>query len=123
MNICIIGIGSNINPENNISQVIETLGKDTELIKVSTFIKTTPIGIKDQPEFLNGAVKIKTSQKIHAFRNYLKNLEDKMGRDRSQPKNGPRCIDLDIVVWNGKIADEDYYTRDFLRNAVQELGV
>ena len=123
MNICIIGIGSNINSENNISRIIDILGKDTKLIKVSTFVKTHPIGIKDQPDFLNGAVKIETNLHIHTFRNYLKSLENQMGRDRSQPKDGPRCIDLDIVIWNGKIVDEDYYTRDFLRNAVLELGL
>jgi 7,8-dihydro-6-hydroxymethylpterin-pyrophosphokinase len=44
-----------------------------------------------------------------------------MGRDRTGPKFGPRCIDLDIVVWNGEIVDEDYYTRDFLQKSVAEL--
>ncbi len=122
MNICIIGIGSNINPEKNISRIIDILGKDTKLISVSSFIRTHPIGITDQPEFLNGAAKIETNLPIDQFRNYLKSIENKMGRDRSQPKYGPRCIDLDIVIWNGKIVDEDYDTRDFLRNAVLELG-
>jgi 2-amino-4-hydroxy-6-hydroxymethyldihydropteridine diphosphokinase len=44
-----------------------------------------------------------------------------MGRDRTIPKFGPRNIDLDIVVWNGTIVDEDYYTRDFLQKSVAEL--
>ena len=30
-------------------------------------------------------------------------------------------IDLDIVVWNGEVTDEDYYSREFLRDAVEEV--
>jgi 2-amino-4-hydroxy-6-hydroxymethyldihydropteridine diphosphokinase len=53
---------------------------------------------------------------------FLKDLEDQMGRDRSQPKFGPRNIDLDILIWNNKVVDPDYYTRDFLRTSAAELG-
>jgi len=44
-----------------------------------------------------------------------------MGRDRSLPKFGPRTIDLDILIWNKKVVDEDYYKRDFLRKGVEEI--
>jgi len=44
-----------------------------------------------------------------------------MGRDRTVAKFGPRCIDLDIAVWNGEIVDKDYYTRDFLKKSVDEI--
>ena len=33
----------------------------------------------------------------------------------------PRTIDLDLLVWNGKVVDKDYYTRDFLRQIAAEL--
>jgi 2-amino-4-hydroxy-6-hydroxymethyldihydropteridine diphosphokinase len=51
----------------------------------------------------------------------LRQIENQLGRDRSKPKFSSRTIDLDIVVWNGNITDEDYYTRDFLRNSVNEV--
>ena len=54
--------------------------------------------------------------------NFPKKIEDKMGRDRTAPKFGPRNIDLDIVVWNGEIVDDDYYTRDFLQKSVREIS-
>jgi len=57
-----------------------------------------------------------------ALASYLKQLEDRMGRDRSQKKFGPRNIDLDILIWNNTVIDPDYYTRDFLRNSAAELG-
>ncbi|MGV8092459.1 MAG: 2-amino-4-hydroxy-6-hydroxymethyldihydropteridine diphosphokinase [Mangrovibacterium sp.] len=61
----------------------------------------------DQADFMNGAVKIGTNMEIEKFRLYLKELEDRLGRDRSQPKYGPRSIDLDILIWNGEIVDEE----------------
>jgi len=121
MNVVIIGIGSNINAEANISNMLDLLKTKVEVIKVSRFIKTKPLGIRKQPDFTNGAVKIKSILNLQHLTRLLKRMEDEMGRDRSVPKYGPRSIDLDIVVWNGVIVDQDYYTRDFLRKAVDEL--
>jgi 2-amino-4-hydroxy-6-hydroxymethyldihydropteridine diphosphokinase len=53
---------------------------------------------------------------------FLKQLEDKMGRDRREMKSGPRNIDLDILIWNNKVVDPDYFTREFLRDSAAELG-
>lgn len=101
--------------------MLEVLGKEVEILKVSSWLKTKPIGIEDQQDFTNGAVKIQTALNREGLNRVLKNIEDRLGRDRSAPKFGPRSIDLDIVVWNGEIVDEDYYTRDFLRKSVQEV--
>ena len=122
MNTCIISVGSNIDPEENINRALRILSTDVLVVQVSKLIKTVPIGITHQADFMNGAVKIETSMEMEQFRKYLKKLEDRLGRDRSQPKYGPRCIDLDILIWNGKIVDKDYYSRDFLRNAAGEIG-
>jgi 2-amino-4-hydroxy-6-hydroxymethyldihydropteridine diphosphokinase len=121
-NTAIIGIGSNINAGANISKMLEVLGKEVEILKVSSLLKTKPIGIENQPEFTNGAVKIKTGLGREELNRFLKNIEDQLGRDRSAPKFGPRTIDLDIVIWNGEIVDEDYFTRDFLQKSVQEIS-
>lgn len=121
MNECVLGIGSNINPEENIRKMLCLLAKDHLVGKHSSWVKTAPIGITDQDDFVNGAVHVKTQHCIEEFKIYLKKLEDKMGRDRTLPKYGPRVIDLDIVVWNGDIKDDDYYTRDFVRNSVNQL--
>lgn len=122
MNSCIIGIGSNIDAEANISKMLEILKTRVNVIQVSTFLKTKPIGIIDQADFTNGAVKVETELNQKNLNLLCKNIEDEMGRDRSNPKFGPRCIDLDIAVWNGEIVDEDYYIRDFLKKSVDELS-
>ncbi len=121
INSVIIGIGSNINAEENISKMLEILALHMDVLRVSTMLKTKPIGIEDQPDFTNGAVKIQTSLGKKELNRLLKKIEDQLGRDRSAPKFGPRTIDLDIVVWNGEIVDKDYYTRDFLQKSVQEV--
>ena len=122
MNDCIIGIGSNIEAEKNITEMLRLLSADVEIIKVSKLMQTKPIGITDQADYTNGAVYIRTIMSLKSLSLYLKNLEDQMGRDRTQPKFGPRNIDLDILIWNNKVIDQDYYTRDFLRISAAELG-
>lgn len=122
MNECIIGIGSNIGAEINIPEMLKLLGTRLEIVQVSKMVKTKPIGIAEQPDYTNGAVRIRTEMNLETLSSYLKKLEDQIGRDRSQIKFGPRNIDLDILIWNNTIIDQDYYTRDFLRNSAAELG-
>ncbi|HBV20120.1 MAG TPA: 2-amino-4-hydroxy-6-hydroxymethyldihydropteridine diphosphokinase [Nitrosomonas sp.] len=120
-NVCIIGIGSNINPEKNTRAALAIMKREIDVQGISTWTKTAPIGITSQNDFINGAVKVRTAMSREAFKKYLKKLENKLGRDRSLPKFGPRVIDLDIIVWNDEIVDDDYYTRAFVRDAVHEL--
>jgi len=123
MNKCVIGIGSNINPESNIQGTLMILKKEVQVKAVSSWIKTKPIGITDQDDFINGAVKIYTTMKKEELKRYLKKLEDRLGRDRTLPKFGPRIIDIDIIVWNNEIVDDDYYKRDFVKRTVDELKI
>ena len=51
----------------------------------------------------------------------LTEIEKRMGRKKSNIKYGPRTIDLDIVVFNNKVLDKDFYQRDFLKNSCLEL--
>ena len=120
-NIVAIGVGSNIDPESNILQAKQILACDHRLLAESDFVKTKPIGLREQPDYTNGAWLIETSLVLDALKRYLKNVETACGRERSPNKYGPREIDLDIVVWNGKIIDPDYFDRDFLETAINQL--
>lgn len=122
MNDCIIGIGSNIEAEKNIAKMLQLLAIDVEIIQVSKMIQTKPIGIIEQDDYTNGAVRIWTEMDLKVLTLHLKKLEDRMGRDRSQKKFGPRNIDLDILIWNNTIIDPDYFTREFLQKSAAELG-
>ncbi len=120
-NKVVIGLGSNLEPVVNMGRALYLLGLRVRIIAVSSFESTPPIGIADQPDFLNGAVLVETPMNREQLDIELKSVEDEMGRDRSLPKYGPRVIDLDIITWNEAVVDNDFYERDFLRRAVAEV--
>ena len=117
----VIGLGSNIDPEANLEQAVLELKSRFKVSKRSQWTRTKPIGIQDQPDFYNGALLMETELEQQSLKKELKRIEDILGRDRSLPKFGPRSIDLDILIWNKKVVDEDYYERDFLRKGVEEI--
>ena len=117
----VIGLGSNIDPEANLEQAVQELKSRFKVSKQSQWTRTKPIGIQDQPDFYNGALLMETELEQQSLKKELKQIEDILGRDRSLPKFGPRTIDLDILIWNKKVVDEDYYERDFLRKGVEEI--
>jgi 2-amino-4-hydroxy-6-hydroxymethyldihydropteridine diphosphokinase len=127
VNLAVIGFGSNIKPDKNIAAALQEIGRAHRVLAASSLERTRPVGpagqasAPDQPDFLNGACLVETSVDRPRFREWLKQLEDRMGRRRRGDKFGPRTIDLDIVVWNGEFVDEDLHERDFLRRAVLEV--
>ena len=120
-NKVVIALGSNIEPEKNLELAVVELKSRFKVSKRSRWIRTKPIGILDQPDFYNGVLIMETELGMESLKQELKSIENLMGRDRSKPKFGPRLIDLDILIWNGKVIDNDYYDRDFLRKGVEEI--
>ncbi len=121
LNEVVIGVGSNIDPVKNIKIAEQTICANHNLIKISSFIETEPIGYKNQDNFLNGAFLIETEMGLSELKCWLKTLEQKLGRTKTENKNGPRTIDLDIIVWNGKVVDHEVYEREFLLNSIKEI--
>lgn len=121
VNEVIIGVGSNIDPQNNIDKARQLIAQKHLLKKASSFIETKPIGCKSQDNFLNGAFLIETEMDILTLKSWLKTLEAQLGRVKTENKNGPRTIDLDIIVWNRVVVDTEVYERDFLINSINEL--
>ncbi len=121
MNKVVIGIGSNIAPGENIRKARIILAQKYNVLAESEFVTTQPIGNAAQPDFINGAVLIETQATYEQLAKELKVIEQQLGRRESTDKFAPRMIDLDIVVLNGKITDQDFHNRDFLKNAVLEV--
>lgn len=99
-----IGIGSNLgNRLKNIQKGTEYL-KDTPKIKVekvSAIIETDPQGGPPQKKYLNGVIKLNTDLEPQELLKILQNIENKLGRKR-EIKNGPRTIDLDILLYDDR---------------------
>ena len=110
-----------MNPDENIARAKELLSKEQRILGESRFIITRPLGFKAQPDFVNGAYLLETRLDIDDFRGSLKAIETDLGRTKGGDRCGPRPIDLDIVVWNGQIIGHDFYERDFVKKAVEEL--
>jgi 2-amino-4-hydroxy-6-hydroxymethyldihydropteridine diphosphokinase len=121
MNEIVVALGSNIEPEKNIPEALQSIADNFFFIKKSQFIYTEPRGYKNQPDFLNGAVLIKSKCNKAGVIRILKEIERKLGRQKRALKNGPRKIDLDLIVFNRKVVDEDVFDRDFLQRSILEL--
>ena len=121
MNTAIIGLGSNIDPQENINRAQASITQKFHILAASKFITTKPIGSRTQADFLNGAILLETDLDLKPLKTALKTIETSLGRKKSPNRFDPRTIDLDILVWNDKIIDQDFYTRSFIKSAVLEL--
>jgi 2-amino-4-hydroxy-6-hydroxymethyldihydropteridine diphosphokinase len=106
-----VGLGSNLGDrEGNLRRAVEALGDQTGtvVVSVSRFHDTTPVGILDQPRFLNGAVELETRLGARELLDTLLGIERELGRDRTgAPAGGPRTIDLDLLVYDDLEIHED----------------
>lgn len=121
-NDVIVGLGSNINPVENIKSAVLILKTHFSEITLSPIIRTAPLEFKDQADFFNGAIRFKTTLSSERLKSRLFSIENELGRLRTANKNGPRTIDLDILVWNGEITDQDVYDRDFLQTSIEAVA-
>ncbi|MCM8792630.1 MAG: 2-amino-4-hydroxy-6-hydroxymethyldihydropteridine diphosphokinase [Candidatus Omnitrophica bacterium] len=106
MVISYLGIGSNIGQRRkNIDLALNKIRglKHTKIVKIAPIIETLPQGgPKGQRRYLNTVVKIKTSLKPLYLLKKLKEIEKELGRTPTV-KNGPRIIDLDILLYADRV--------------------
>jgi 2-amino-4-hydroxy-6-hydroxymethyldihydropteridine diphosphokinase len=82
---------------------------DVEVLRVSQLRETEPVGVVEQPPFLNGAVAIETTLPPRALLELLLEVERTLGRVRSE-RWGPRTVDLDLLVYGDETVDEPELT-------------
>lgn len=100
-----IALGSNIeNREQNLKLALEEIKEFAHITKESKIHETKPWGYKDQDDFLNMAIAIETDLEAINLLARLQEIEHKMGRTR-EIKNGPRTIDLDILLYGNEIIE------------------
>ena len=122
MNKVIIALGSNLNPQENILQVRQSLAQKFHILKESSFQKTSPIDHPLKNEFINGCIYLETDLDVISLRRELKQIEIEMGRNHSAGDTKPHPIDLDIIIWNLKVvAENDVIKHSFLKEFIQEI--
>ena len=121
-NTALVAIGSNIEPEENFALALEYLQRLGKVVARSEFVKTKAMKFEQQPDFLNGAILLYTVLPLPYLLLELKQIEALMGRVRTENKNGPRIIDLDVLTFNGNITEEkDIVELPFLYDFVKQL--
>ena len=104
-----VGLGSNLGDRSaTLTRAIQLLGErqGIDVVAVSSFHETKPVGYLDQPEFLNAAVEIETFLQPAALLVVLLAVEHELGRTREGPRYGPRTVDLDLLLLEGVTVDE-----------------
>jgi 2-amino-4-hydroxy-6-hydroxymethyldihydropteridine diphosphokinase len=75
------------------------------LVRASHVAETEPVGVREQPHFLNQVLEVETSLEPRPLLDAVKNLEQRLGRTARQ-RWGPREIDIDILRYDGRTVDE-----------------
>jgi len=93
-----IGLGSNVDRENNILVAVREVRKVFGELELSPVYESAAVGF-DGSDFLNLVAGFNTEREVDEVVKALREIEDGLGRDRSQPRFSPRRIDLDILTY------------------------
>lgn len=102
-----IGLGSNLeDPAGQLDEACRRLRRldDLEIIAISSYYLTEPVGILDQPRFVNAVLKARTRLSPEVLLEALLQVENDMGRVRKQ-RWGPRLVDLDLLLYNSIVVN------------------
>ena len=103
-----IALGSNLgDPPAQIRRALQALAAmpETRLVRRSALYRNPPAGYLDQPEFVNAVAEIETRLAPHDLLEQLLAIERAHGRVRDFP-NGPRTLDLDILLYGERTVRE-----------------
>ena len=104
-----VGLGANLGDrETTLRRAVERLGRvdGVEVVGVSQLVETDPVGVVDQPRFLNGAVAVETTLSPQELLDALLSVERELGRVRDGERWGPRTLDLDLLVYGDLVVEE-----------------
>jgi 2-amino-4-hydroxy-6-hydroxymethyldihydropteridine diphosphokinase len=130
-NLAYLSLGSNIEPERHLSAAVVYLAQYGHVRAVSTVWETRPVGFSDQPNFLNAALLLETDLSAQALRaEAITSIEATLGRVRTENKNAPRPIDIDIMLFNHdilqvgrrRIPDPEVLERPFVAIPLAEIA-
>jgi len=128
--IVYLGLGSNLGDrEKNIQNAVRLLGDhDVVVLQLSTIIETDPVGFLDQQKFLNAVVKGRTKLSPFELLSLTQSIEKKLGRQKTF-LNGPRAIDIDILLYDQEkvntpqlsIPHPRMWQREFVMRPLKEI--
>lgn len=105
MPLAFIALGANLSspagpPDATLAAALQEIAKTGRIAARSSLYSTVPVGFADQPRFLNAVIALETDLAPHPILDVLLSIERVFGRDRSASiPNGPRTLDLDILLY------------------------
>jgi 2-amino-4-hydroxy-6-hydroxymethyldihydropteridine diphosphokinase len=103
-----VGLGSNLDdPAGKVEQALAALDRlpRTRLLSRSSLYRTAPLGLAEQPDFVNAVAMVETALGPGELLAELLELERRHGRIRTVA-NGPRTLDLDLLYHGDARLDE-----------------
>jgi len=105
--IAYVGIGSNLDePRRQVLEAFTELDRlpHTRLVKKSSLYRSAPVGLAEQPDFVNAVAQLETGLPAERLLAELQEIEARHGRRRSFP-NAPRTLDLDVLLYGERSLD------------------
>jgi 2-amino-4-hydroxy-6-hydroxymethyldihydropteridine diphosphokinase len=104
-----IALGANLpsaigDPAATIRAALAALRRCGTVVAISSLYQTAPVGYRDQPNFVNAAAALQTGLTPEQLLDHLLAIELRFGRDRlAAPRNGPRTLDLDLLLFGDTV--------------------
>jgi len=103
----VVALGANIgNPSEQLDIAIALLKESTDVVAVSSYFSTKPVGGPEQPDYLNAVCILNSELPATALLSLLHGIEKSLGRERTEHW-GPRTIDLDLIQYGGILSSAD----------------
>ena len=112
MSLAYIALGANLPspagpPEATLAAAAERLASLGSIAARSSLYSTAPVGLADQPRFLNAVIALETTLTPLELLGAVLLIEREFGRDRTASvPNGPRTLDLDILLYGDLVLSE-----------------
>ena len=101
-----IGVGANLGqPRIQVLEAIDYLDRVNQIAVEahSSLYRTAPIEAPDQPDFINAVVRVRTTLDPLSMLRCLLQIEGQFGRMRDRPRNSPRQLDLDLLLYGNDV--------------------
>jgi len=106
----VVSLGANIvDPKANLDLAVALLREATDVIAVSSYLQTKPVGGPEQPDYLNAVAIVESELPAKDLLALLNGIETAMGRTR-EIHWGPRVIDLDLIQYGGLLVHDEKLT-------------
>ena len=100
----VVALGANIgNPKEQMDLAVAMLRESTDVIAMSSYYSTKPVGGPEQPDYINAVCILESDLPAMDLLSLLQGIEKSLGRERLE-KWGPRTIDLDLIQYGALLS-------------------